>query len=1195
MESFWDWYWNRPSLVTVTADGPIAAWTWHTAVTVVGGVPGWGLAPVPEDHPIPVLTALEPAAVVAGSADLAVTLHGSGFIPDSIVFADGSPLSVTGQTDTQLTVIVPAADLIQTGAVNMWVENPPPGGGTSVTLALAVVPGVPAITALNPAQVPAGSTGVTLRVDGGPLHADSVITLDGALLSTTYHAGSPAFLTAALPDGSLTLPGPRGVTVINPGLGGGESAPAVLTVTAGIPSLVALDPAEIPAGSAGVVLRADGGPLYPDSVIRANGADLATTFHAGSPAYLTAVLPDALTAATGVLSITAVNVGPGGGESAPLECLVTAGMPAITALDPAAVPAGSTGVTLRIDGGPFHADSVVTLDGAVLPTEYHPGDPVWLTAAVPAAATALPGLRAVTVVNPGLGGGESAPATFTVLAGVPVLTALDPAEIPVGSTGVVLGVQGAPFYPGSIIRVDGTELATVYHDGSPALLTAVLPDALLAVSGNLPVTVVNAGPGGGESAPAMLAITGGTERPVITLLTPAQVAAGSTGVELFVYGRPLDAAGNRIAVTDANGHTTAFTYDALNRLLTETDPLGRVRGQSYDAAGRLLTTTDAEGQTITFTHDDAGRLISKNYPDATQETYVYDASGNLLNATNPAVSMSYTYDARNLQLTISHDTIGKTVGYTYDERGRKVALTYPDGETITYTRDSRGQVARLASDRPGPGGEPPPSVDYAYNPDGSLASMDYGFGMHVERLYDRAGRLVDLRYTKPDGTVISDFAYTHDEAGNILSKTTDFGLVQYGYDALDRLVLADYDWKADETFAYDAVGNRTADAEHPVWHYDAANQLLAYGAGPHDPAGQTPPTVPAFTFAYDANGSTVSKTDLASGTTDQYGYSFDNRMSEVRRDGELVARYFYDHSSQRIRKDLFTGGSPTGSTWFVFGHEGLLAEYDTAGALIRKYAWQPDRPWNTDPLWQQEQDGNSFFYISDHIFTPQKITSASCWAVWQGDWLAFGEVVETIVSVSNSWRFAGQYTDTESGYYYNRHRVYSKELGIYLQIDPYFSNRIEALNTYVFGLSNPIMYYDNLGLFDSRWEWGYPGDSADCWGGRLTWRPDYGFGHYDCNKGDKAVFVVCWAGVYRDRVQRRAIEDESLDIKAKCLEGGKGRYMKGWLGGEYHVRSGGISRGQRKFKNFLICCETCKSNVPKSFILGPWREGFGYR
>ena len=134
----------------------------------------------------------------------------------------------------------------------------------------------------------------------------------------------------------------------------------------------------------------------------------------------------------------------------------------------------------------------------------------------------------------------------------------------------------------------------------------------------------------------------------------------------------------------------------------------------------------------------------------------------------------------------------------------------------------------------------------------------YGFGMHVACVYDpTTGRLIDLIHTKPDGTFISDFAYTHDAAGNILSTTTDFGLVQYGY--------------------------------------DAANQLLAYGAGLHDPVGLTPPTVPAFTFTYDANGSTVSNNDLTAGTSNQYGYNFDNRMNEVRRDGELVARYFYDH------------------------------------------------------------------------------------------------------------------------------------------------------------------------------------------------------------------------------------------------------------------------------------------------------------
>ncbi len=111
--------------------------------------------------------------------------------------------------------------------------------------------------------------------------------------------------------------------------------------------------------------------------------------------------------------------------------------------------------------------------------------------------------------------------------------------------------------------------------------------------------------------------------------------------------------------------------------------------------------------------------------------------------------------------------------------------------------------------------------------------------------------------------MISDFAYTHDLAGNILTKTTDFGLITYCYDAKDQLTSAQYSWKPAETFAYDAVGNRTMDAGNPVWQYDAGNQLLAYGAGTHDPTGQTPPTTPAFTFTYDANGSTITQTPAA--------------------------------------------------------------------------------------------------------------------------------------------------------------------------------------------------------------------------------------------------------------------------------------------------------------------------------------------
>ncbi len=125
---------------------------------------------------------------------------------------------------------------------------------------------------------------------------------------------------------------------------------------------------------------------------------------------------------------------------------------------------------------------------------------------------------------------------------------------------------------------------------------------------------------------------------------------------------------------------TAFTYDAMNRLYHR-DRFASVASAvnlygCRRAAGIHQSTPRGRPSPLPMTMP-AG-CSRKNYSEyATQETYVHDDAGNLLNATNPAVSMSYTYDARNLQLTIVNDTIVKTVGYTYDENGRGQTLTYP--------------------------------------------------------------------------------------------------------------------------------------------------------------------------------------------------------------------------------------------------------------------------------------------------------------------------------------------------------------------------------------------------------------------------------------------------------------------------------------------------------------------------------------
>jgi len=106
-------------------------------VTVTSPAPGGGnsgnaeFTINPVSNPVPAIQAINPSSIPTGSSDFILTISGSNFIPGSTVEWSGEALSTSYLSDTQLEAQVPGAFLIDPGSVNLVIQNPVPGGGSS--------------------------------------------------------------------------------------------------------------------------------------------------------------------------------------------------------------------------------------------------------------------------------------------------------------------------------------------------------------------------------------------------------------------------------------------------------------------------------------------------------------------------------------------------------------------------------------------------------------------------------------------------------------------------------------------------------------------------------------------------------------------------------------------------------------------------------------------------------------------------------------------------------------------------------------------------------------------------------------------------------------------------------------------------------------------------------------------------------
>ncbi len=186
---------------------------------------------------------------------------------------------------------------------------------------------------------------------------------------------------------------------------------------------------------------------------------------------------------------------------------------------------------------------------------------------------------------------------------------------------------------------------------------------------------------------------------------------------------------------------TTFSYDANNRLLTETNPLSQVTTYTYNPDGTRHTKVDGKGNTTTYSYDPNKRLAGVAFQDGTSYAFQYDARGHKTLEQSPDETRTLSYDSLGRLSTATDAQLAQTLTYGYDAAGNHTSLSY-DGLTTTYVYDQANRLTQEAD----PDGE---STFLTYDPGGRRATLAQGNGVATAYTYDAANRTLSITPTTP--------------------------------------------------------------------------------------------------------------------------------------------------------------------------------------------------------------------------------------------------------------------------------------------------------------------------------------------------------------------------------------------------------------------------------------------------------------
>jgi RHS repeat-associated protein len=573
---------------------------------------------------------------------------------------------------------------------------------------------------------------------------------------------------------------------------------------------------------------------------------------------------------------------------------------------------------------------------------------------------------------------------------------------------------------------------------------------------------------------------------------------GSSAGQQVGYLREMqDASGSTRYERDPFGRITKKTQTTLDN---PANPTVLTTGYSYTSAGDLAQITYPSGLNIFYRRSASGQIASIDAQRPRTSLLRAPAvaplvSGISYTALNQPKAWSWNCITGNLYTpAIQQNCVA--AARSFDADGRMTAT-----EFSSYQFDAASRITQITQNLVAQR-----TVSQVITaPDGSTSSNVitelYPVPFTWNASYDNRNRLTGFNRAG------SEQSYTYDANSNrltsIAKRVSDTDLDGI-FEATDRAATTSQLLNIDQT----------------------SNKLLGFNQSVLTQATAANGTrrtisnvITAVNYQLDANG------NLTSDGLRAFNYGSDNRLEQIQitKDGEAAKiTQLHNAAGQRVFKSepqtaqTLPNETTLGTTftdWLKRNFQWLYATAQTNATLGTSYTYGDGQlpSWamlaetgngaasssgRVEYIWLPTDDGsaipiglyrgNRYYQIhSDHLGTPRLVTDDAAKPVWQWSYSAFGDNKPTgilkattnpnsaitnqpvLLNATNpaivmNLRFPGQYSDSETGQFYNYYRNYLAAQGRYTQNDPIGLDG--GWNRFAYVEGNPISFSDPEGL-----------------------------------------------------------------------------------------------------------------------------------